>query len=324
MNRLRAFRELEGINQSELGDLLGISATMVSAIEGGRRPFTGDLTPLGYGPERLSVPDMSEPLHRQRASTKASTRRRAHEILRLAGEVFAELRATTPNVPPVQIERLSPPASDADVDDLATELRYMLSISPDGPIRNLTAAVERAGVCIVPIPGQEGVDGLSAWVEGVPVIGLSPNVPGDRFRFTLGHELAHLVFHSKPGRTAEMEANRFSSALLFPTPEFEASMPDYPQLRDFVALKSSWGVAVSALVYRAHEHDFIDDKRYRSLQIQMSKWRKTEPAYFDPMYGELMPRLIAANGGVQASSKELVMNASHIGALTQWRHLRAA
>lgn len=324
MNRLRAYRELEGITQGELGELLGLSATMVSAIEGGRREFSGDLSVLGYRADRLTVPDMSEPLHRQRASTKVTARKRAQELIRLAGEVFRELREVTPRAPTVAIERLSPPTSDEEIDDLATEIRYILSLEPDGPIRNLTAAVERAGVCVVPIVGLDGVDGLSAWVEGVPVIGLSPGVPGDRFRFTLGHELAHLVFHKKPGQAIEAEANRFSSALMFPRLEFESHMPERPQLRDFVALKSSWGIAVSALVYRAHELDYLDDRRYRSLQIQMSKWRRNEPARFDPMYGELMNRLVSANGDVGNVSSMLGVNRDHLRELTIWRHLRAA
>lgn len=79
---------------------------------------------------------------------------------------------------------------------------------------------------------------------------------------------------------------------MLPQDEFDDLLPPNPQLRDFVNLKSSWGVSVASLIYRAHQLEYIDDRRYRALQIQMSKWRKTEPAYFDPLHGELMNRLI--------------------------------
>ena len=158
----------------------------------------------------------------------------------------------------------------------------------------------------------------------MPVIGVSPSVPGDRFRLTVGHELAHLLLHKRPGATIENEANRFSSGLLFPHAEFEEQMPARPQLRDFVALKSSWGVSVAALVYRAHELGYIDDKRYRALQIQMSKWRRNEPAPFAPVHGELMNRLIDANGGLLAVSRDLGINRKHLQELGNWSHLRVA
>ncbi|MDQ2957946.1 MAG: ImmA/IrrE family metallo-endopeptidase [Actinomycetota bacterium] len=324
MNRLRAYRALEGISQDELGELLDLSPQMVSAVEGGRRSFTGDLAALGYSNDRFDLPDMSEPLHRQRASTKVTARKRAQELLRLAGEIFQELRGRTDRAPSLSLERLASPRSAEEVEELATEVRFALRQEVSGPIRNLTAAVERAGVCLIPIIGLEGVDGLSSWVDGVPVIGLSPSVPGDRFRLTLGHEVAHLLFHTRRGETTEHEANRFAGALLFPQGEFDALMPPMPQLRDFIGLKSSWGVSVAALVYRAHELDYIDDRRYRALQIQMSKWRKTEPASFSPVHGELTSRLVVANGGLDTVSRELGVNRKHLHEVCNWSHLRVA
>ncbi len=324
MNRLRAYRAIEGISQEELGELLQLSPQMVSAVEGGRRHFNGSLAALGYSDDRFDLPDMSEPLHRQRASTKVTARKRAHELLRLAGEVFRELRARTPKTPEILLGPLPGPTSADEVEDLAVELRYALRHEAEGPIRNLTAAVERAGVCVVPMVGLAGIDGLSSWVEGVPVIGLSPAVPGDRFRLTLSHELAHLTFHKRPGESAEREANRFAGALLFPRDDFEAQMPARPQIRDFVALKSSWGVSVAALVYRAHELDYIDDRRYRALQIQMSKWRRAEPATFAPATGQLMNRLIEVNGGLDRVARALGVNRRHLHAASSWSHLRVA
>lgn len=35
MNRLRAYRDIEGINQAELADILDLSVPMISAIESG-------------------------------------------------------------------------------------------------------------------------------------------------------------------------------------------------------------------------------------------------------------------------------------------------
>lgn len=88
--------------------MLELSPQMVSAIESGRRAFNGDLEVLGYRNLRLTLPDMSEPMHRARASTAVGARKRAKELLRLAGEVFAELVDMTPKAPDVLLQRLPP------------------------------------------------------------------------------------------------------------------------------------------------------------------------------------------------------------------------
>jgi Zn-dependent peptidase ImmA (M78 family)/transcriptional regulator with XRE-family HTH domain len=326
VNRLRAYRHIEGINQQQLGEMLSISPQMVSAIESGRRAFTGDLEAIGYATSRLTLPNMSPPLHRTRASTTVTAKKRAKELMRLAGEVFAELRDRTERAPQLRLERqpVNGPIPPDDLEELAIEVRCALDLEETGPIQNLTVSVERAGVCIIPITGLAGVDGLSSWVDDVPVIGLCPNVPGDRFRLSLSHELLHLLSHVQKTDNAESEANRFAGALLIPLAEFDAAMPDRPQLRDFIGMKSAWGASVAALVYRAHELGYIDDRRYRALQIQMSKWRKAEPGQFSPVHGQLFSRLVEANGGPDAVVANLGVNRRHLGELLNWSHLRVA
>lgn len=209
------------------------------------------------------------------------------------------------------------------------DARYTLRQEVAGPIRNLTAAVERAGVCLIPINGLQGIDGLSSWVgdvDGVPVIGVSPSAPGDRFRFNIAHELAHLIHHTEKTEHTESEANRFAAALLIPRAEFEAAMPDKPHLRDFTNMKSAWGISVAALVYRAHELGYVDNDRYRSLQIQMAKWQRSESAPFEPVHGTLMSRLIEHHGGTEKVSAKLGINKHHLAELVNWapRRLRLA
>lgn len=325
MNRLRAYRSIEGLTQEQLGELLGVSGPTVSGLEMGRRePTPEDMARIGYALQRVELPDMSAPLHRQRASTKAPVKARAQELLRLAGETFGELHKQTVGAPAMTLHRFPTPESDEQIEDMALEVRALLGLEGHGPIRNLTLAVENASVCLIPIAGLPGIDGLSSWVEGVPVIGVSPSVPGDRFRFTLAHELGHLLMHRKRTDDSENEAYRFAGALLFPEEDFREAMAKYPQLRDFVFLKAQWGMAISAQVRRAHTLQIIDDARYRSLQIQMGKWRKVEPGAFDPAYGQLFPRLLEANGGPDEVARLLGLNKDHIVDTVRWHHLRVA
>lgn len=325
MNRLKAYRSIEGLTQEQLGEILGVSGPTVSGLEMGRRePSPDDMALLGYAHSRIELPDMSAPLHRQRASTKTPAKVRAQELLRLAGEAFKELQQRTAGAPVLTLHRFPTPESTDQVEEIALEVRELIGLEQHGPIRNLTLALEGAGACLVPIAGLEGVDGLSSWVEGVPVIGVSPSVPGDRFRLTLAHELGHLLMHRKRADNSEPEAFRFAGSLLFPEDDFREAIPEYPQLRDFVFLKSQWGMAVSAQVRRALDLEIIDGARYRSLQIQMGKWRKVEPAGFDPAYGQLFSQLVEANGGPEEVADLLGLNQRHITDVIRWHHLRVA
>lgn len=324
MNRIRSFRDIEGLSQAAVAELLDISPSLVSAVESGRRSFTGSIVGLGYADDRFEVSDMSEPHHRQRASTKVTSTRRAKELIRLGGEVFAELVRATPRAPHGMLERLPTPQGDSDIASHAQDVRGMLGQEDTGPIRNLTALAERAGVCLIPLTALKGIDGISAWVEGTPVIGLSIDVPGDRFRLSLAHEIGHLVMHTKACADGEDEANRFASLLLMPGDDFDEAMPKNPMLKDFVGLKSSWGMSIAAIVYRAHQEELIDGTRYRALQMQMSKWRKKEPAPFDPKHGTLLPKLVENHGGPPTVANRLGVNPQHLRELISWRLLRVA
>ncbi|WP_246430558.1 ImmA/IrrE family metallo-endopeptidase [Streptomyces rectiverticillatus] len=47
---------------------------------------------------------------------------------------------------------------------------------------------------------------------------LNSTVPGDRFRFSLAHELGHVVMHTGPGdpRLQEQQADQFAAEFLMP------------------------------------------------------------------------------------------------------------
>ena len=128
--------------------------------------------------------------------------------------------------------------------------------------------------------------------------------------------------HTKRTATSENEAYRFASALLMHDDDFAAAMPERPVLRDFVNLKSTWGISVAALVYRAHQFGYLDGRSYRSIQIQMSRWRKTEPVPIRPVYGRLLPKLVKRNGGVTRCAEYLGFNPDHLREVTTWHPLR--
>ena len=68
---------------------------------------------------------------------------------------------------------------------------------------------------------SECFDGMAATVDGIPVVVVGRGWPGDRQRFTLAHELGHLVLHGRLASDVDEEAaaNRFAGAFLAPADE---------------------------------------------------------------------------------------------------------
>ena len=186
---------------------------------------------------------------------------------------------TVNNIPVLDIERYG------SADKVASTVRAHWGI-PNGPIRNLTSYVEKAGV-IVGLSSFNGasVSGVSFRVAGrPPIILLNKNHPADRMRFTLAHELGHLVMHRFPTDNMEDEANKFASALLMPEAEIRAAfLGRKVTLELLAALKPEWRVAMQALLVRATALNIVTSNQARYLwqQISSRNWRTKEPAELD-------------------------------------------
>lgn len=61
-------------------------------------------------------------------------------------------------------------------------------------------------------------DGFTIWIEGHPIIVYNEGNKPERIRFTLAHELAHVILdHGESTSETESEANWFAEYLLAPT-----------------------------------------------------------------------------------------------------------
>lgn len=96
---------------------------------------------------------------------------------------------------------------------------------PTGPIDNIVSLLEKNGVIVMflDVDDMEKFDGLTMFTTNqAPVIWINRNIPNDRKRFTLAHELGHLVMHlrsenlEKPEDQKEIEANEFAGEFLMP------------------------------------------------------------------------------------------------------------
>src|SRR5690606_29288586 len=102
----------------------------------------------------------------------------------------------------------------------------------NGPISDLVGIVESAGIIVVERPlSTPGQDAVSTWPGDktrFPMMLVTKGLAADRLRFTVAHELGHLLMHDIPGPDQEDQANKFASEFLAPA---ESIRPELEGLR---------------------------------------------------------------------------------------------
>lgn len=299
--RLRTLRDLLGLTQGSLATAANLPQSWISQVETGARDATTEGlqaiarstgTPFQFFDVQPAAIPLDSLRFRKSASASKITTRRIHaffaESYRITDTMLSAEQYPTPPLPYATSETLD----QADLESLARNTREALRLAPDKPIPHLTRVLERAGVAIAPIVLSDDVDGppssgghfgVSYWGGlGAPaLIGSFAINQGDRARFTLAHEVGHLVLHTFRPRSAdpEDEANKFASALMVPRERAEQEISDRTSLSGYARLKAKWGVSIQSLIMRGHALELISDTRKRSLFVQLSSkgWRKNEP-----------------------------------------------
>lgn len=204
-------------------------------------------TSVFFSREPAEVP-LGSLLFRGRTRISAAERRAAHRIGEVAFEVAMSLRAQLIR-PEIRLPRLVDLAIP-DPARAAALTRSSLGLDPEAPVADLIRTLERAGVLLLSMPVAGGRHDASSFWGGnaldVPVIVIFRGIPADRLRFSVAHELGHLVLHRAPTANVEREAHAFASHFLIPD---DAATREFPQpltLTDCVGLKLRWGVAMQS------------------------------------------------------------------------------
>ncbi|MDI2111797.1 XRE family transcriptional regulator [Commensalibacter nepenthis] len=169
--------------------------------------------------------------------------------------------------------------------EVAAITRHVWNV-PCGGVHNITYMIERAGIIVIPMDfGTMKMDGFChASYDGIPpLIFINKNLSVDRYRFSLMHELGHLLMHRVPTEDQENEANVFAASFLMPDEEIKRDFSVRLSLQRFADLKRKWGVSMQALIYKAWSLGKLTDRGLKYYQIEMSKrgYRKNEPVQLD-------------------------------------------
>jgi Zn-dependent peptidase ImmA (M78 family) len=126
------------------------------------------------------------------------------------------------------------------------------------------------------------VEGISQWPldspSMPPVFFARDDAPGDRTRWTLAHEIGHIVMHHLPSDDPEEVANRFASEFLMPADEIGPELSKLT-LQSAATLKMCWKTSMQSIIVHAHRLGKISEGAYRYLcaQIHFRHYDKCEP-----------------------------------------------
>ncbi len=226
----------------------------------------------------------------RKASRLGKTRQqRVKAIAEAQIEMFMSLRrALEPNrhdefPPRVEVREF------ADSEKAAERLRSHWRLG-DQPIESVTRAIEDGGGLVVESGGEDDLfDGLSGWVdETIPVVVVSAAVSDDRRRFSLAHELGHLMMDvgNVDSPSHEKLAHRFAAAFLVTAVTARRELGEkrrHLKFRELGMLKRKHGLSMQAWVFRAMDLGIVEESHGRTLFAEMSArgWRRKEPVQFE-------------------------------------------
>lgn len=322
-------REAREWTQRELASQLGVSQAALSKYELGLLQVPEDVIEQlarlldfdrDFFSQSVQVVGLSgDFLYRRRAHVPAKVRRRVQaevNIRKLQLERLmkrADVMRDDLPFPAIQVEELESP------ERVAQEVRRAWRM-PDGPVRNLTAAIENAGGVVFVMDFQTDlIDGTNVRRPGAPpMLFVNKNVSGDRHRFNLAHELAHTVMHfGAVLGDAEEEANRFASEFLMPKALIRSDLRNITLARA-AELKLVWGVSMAAIIRRAFDLKIISEAKYRRFFTTMNAkgLRSREPLEVAFEKPEVFDHLIAVHRNELNMSEEQarkVLFTEHLG-----------
>ncbi|MFJ8624269.1 ImmA/IrrE family metallo-endopeptidase [Kitasatospora sp. NPDC093550] len=265
---------------------------------------------LRFPSEFFSTPPSGLPVHRGSLLLRAKKSIKVSEIEALSTfsemiqELWQELTLHATH-PPLRIPANL--AKGVTPEDAAAIARRAFDLDDDEPIPHVIHAVERAGVpVIVANVGMPDArhDAFSVWVgdfHDEPLIVARPVNSWERTRWSIAHELGHLVLHHGVAPDeAEEEANRFANEFLFPSSALHNEWPSVATLNTLMPLKRRWQMSLSSLIMHGRQNDLIDPDRASGLFKQLSArrdpvsqvtWRVQEPGWDDQEPER--PRLLA-------------------------------
>ena len=177
-----------------------------------------------------------------------------------------------------------------DIERIVLLLRAEWEIGLD-PIHNIIQLLEDKEIKVVELfDVDETFDGVATFVnDKFPVIVVNGNFPVERKRFTLLHELGHLLLNLPDCNIKDEEnyCNKFAAEFLFPKKlvikEFGVKR-DLISLNELIEVQRKYGISIQAIIHRLVDAGIFTDNRkiefYKKINFNASLKREVNMERF--------------------------------------------
>lgn len=289
--RIRQARLAQGTTMRQLAKKVGVSAAAISKYESGKNvPRPSILLKLARELQvkmsfltRDVTISLAQPAFRKDRTLSERTQKAVIAKIMDDLEKYETVESLFPQDRWTLFEvGLNKVESIEDAENAAESLRELWKLGV-GPIGDLTGCLEDRGVRVFKLTSVPRFDGFSCLMnDRVPVIAYSADIPGDRQRFTMAHELGHLILDVADVLDKEKAANRFAGALLLPRATLLTKLGrsrSQLSLQELSLLKQKYGLNMQSISRRAHELGIIDEKTYKTIRqlFRRNGWTEREP-----------------------------------------------
>lgn len=307
--RLHQARLATGLSLRALAEKVGVSAMMLSKYERGESVPSSDVLlalsdALGVRTEyffRNAEINLERIQHRNKhrwklpklAETKvlADVRDQLERWQVLDAVVPApwSVRFSLPKGLPDSIRNLD------QIEDVAARVRAHWNLGLN-PVPDLIDTLEARGIKVFTTRFDDPrFEGMCARADHHHIVVVGRKWPGDRQRFTLAHELGHLVLDERLSKTLDIEkaADRFAGAFLVPAEnviEALGARRRSLEIYELYLLKQEFGLSIGGWSYRARDLGIIAQSTHSAFwrMLVSNGWDKVEPG---DQYPSEKPRL---------------------------------
>jgi Zn-dependent peptidase ImmA (M78 family)/DNA-binding XRE family transcriptional regulator len=299
-NRIKNARVLRCLSQQNVADEIGVSKQMVSKYESGEAmPTSSKLIKLAklfslkidyfFSSFQIELGDIN---FRKKSTFSMKKQSSLKEQIKINLENYLwiedllSIDYTFKNI--IQNSKVN---SIEDVEKAVLKLRNEWNIGID-PIHNIIQLLEDKEIKVIELfDVDDKFDGMATYVnDKYPVIVVNGNFPVERKRFTLLHELGHLLLNIPECDVKQEEnfCNKFAAEFLFPRQivikEFGGKR-NHITLTELITTQKKYGISIPAIVYRLVDAGILSKQRhtdfYKKIRFNPSLDREVNLSRFE-------------------------------------------
>jgi len=289
-NRIKIARQRAGYNLRDLGKRACVSAQAISKYERGINVPGSDVllrlskvlnVKVEYFFRTTSITSFV-PVYRRKARLKRKDEQFILAQIRDWLERYLEIETFYDLDESYRMPEKHRILRKEELETAAIYLREQWSLGL-APIENLIEILEMNGIKVGRIDGHSNFDSCTFTMDNArPVIVVNKDMPGDRQRFSLAHELGHLILNIPESMDIEKAANRFAGAFLVPQKVVFTELGEKRKsLNPFELhlLKHKYGLSMLGWVHRAEDLAIISKASTKRIveQFRREGWHLKEP-----------------------------------------------